>query len=72
MEKDFMKLLKTYIDKMQELWEAGDCIDIHTLAEAITDMTKSSDMRYMLDGSFGLRKAAAELRTEEYKKKGKH
>lgn len=45
MEKDFMKLLKVYIDKMQELWKAGDHGSINTLATAIENMTDFSNIR---------------------------
>jgi len=44
MSKIFMKLLKAYIDEMKEQWEVGEYHRIHTLAVAITDMTKNSDM----------------------------
>lgn len=44
MEKDFMKLLKTYIDKMQEQWKIGEYENINTLATAIEDMTKYSNI----------------------------
>lgn len=62
MEKDFMKLLKDYIDKMQELWKDGNYTSIHTLAVAIADMTKYSDMIRLITGhgidGLTLRKAA--------------
>lgn len=50
MGKDFMKLLKVYIDEMQWWWKNGECNKIHTLAVAITDMTKNSDMLDMAAG----------------------
>lgn len=75
MEKDFMKLLKAYIDKMQEHWKAGEYYGIHTLAVAIADMTKTSDMLDLLMGfSRGPKEtlqAAAKLIIED-EKKGEH
>jgi hypothetical protein len=74
MEKDFMKLLKTYIDKMQELWKAGKSYEIHTLATAIADMTKYSDMIDLVAGHPNFHKDieilshAAELIIEDEKK----
>lgn len=47
---EFMKLLKVYIDEMRQLWEAGEYHKIHTLAVAIADMTKSSDMLDLIAG----------------------
>jgi hypothetical protein len=53
MGKDFMKLLKVYIDKMQEQWEAGDYGNINTLATAISDMTNSYSMLSLVTGHPG-------------------
>ena len=50
MGKDFMRLLKVYIDDMQACWKSGECDKIHTLAVAITDMTKNSDMLDLVAG----------------------
>ena len=76
MEKDFMKLLKVYIDKMQEQWEAGEYEKINTLATAISDMTKHDDMLYLVAGHpefhkdviKTLSRTAKELITEDEKK----
>ncbi len=50
MSKIFMKLLKAYIDEMKEQWEVGEYHRIYTLAVAITDMTKNSDMLELVVG----------------------
>lgn len=79
MEKEFMKLLKVYIDKMQEQWNAGEYYKIHTLAVAIADMTKYSDMLDIVAGQpeyrhetiQALSRAAKELTTED-QNKGEH
>lgn len=75
MEKDFMKLLKVYIDKMQELWKAGDYESINTLATAIEDMTKHTGIvplvagRRICDNDIGkILSHAAELIIKDEKK----
>lgn len=50
MKKEFMKLLLEYINKMQELWQAGDCVRIQSLATAIVDMTKDEDTLDIIAG----------------------